>query len=109
VRWAIGAVAAVLLLGLLLLFRLNTDLARVSVDERGGRRTWTIAGGEAVKLASSEVGADDRYRCEVDGGEYSVDGTPPRGRVSFSGDFTVSADGEGNVTLACLAEPPDGP
>lgn len=100
-RWIVLGVALVLVLGVLALYWLNTNLTGVTVEGSSGRRTWIVQGGDTLKLSADEVGPDDRYRCEVDGGVYTVEGTPPLGEASWSGDFSVATIDPGNVILSC--------
>ena len=107
-RWIVVGVVLLLVLGLVGLYVFNTNLTGVTLTEGGDRRTWIVQSGETVKLSADEVEAEDRYACEVDGGVYTVEGTPSVGSVSWSGDFTVSttSDGGGTVILTCLPDPP---
>lgn len=90
-----------LVLGVVVLYWFNTNLTGVTVEESSGRRMWIVQGGDTFKLSADEVGPDDRYRCEVDGGAYTVKGTPPLGRASWAGDFLVATIDRGAVILTC--------
>lgn len=58
-----------------------------------------------MKLSADEVGPDDRYRCEVGGGVYTVNGTPPVGRATWSGVLAVARVDRGTVILSCDPSP----
>ena len=100
-RWIVLGVALVLVLGVVVLYWFNTNLTGVTVEESSGRRMWIVQGGDTFKLSADEVGPDDRYRCEVDGGAYTVKGTPPLGRALWAGDFLVATIDRGAVILTC--------
>jgi hypothetical protein len=107
VRWIILGVIVLIVLGVSALYWFNTNLTDVTVTDMGGRRTWIVQSGQTAKLSADEVEAEDRYACEFDGRVvYTVDGTPSVGKVSWSGDFTVSTTGGGTVILTCLPDPP---
>ena len=100
-RWIVLGVALVLVLGLVALYWFNSNLTGVTVEGSSGRRTWTIQCGDTVKLSADEVAPGDGYRCEVDGGAYGVEGTPPLGEASWSGAFSVATIDRGTVILSC--------
>src|SRR5687767_8781315 len=101
VRWIVLGVALGLVLAAVALYLFNASLTKVTVDGGGGRRTWIIQGGDTVKLSADQVGPDDRFRCEVDGGAYGIKGAPPLGEVSWSGGFSVATIDRGTVILTC--------
>lgn len=89
------------MLGFVALYWLNTNLTGVTVEESSGRRTWIVQGGDTLKLSADKVGPNDRFRCEVDGGVNTVEGTPALGEASWSGEFSVATIDRGNVVLSC--------
>ncbi len=104
-RWIALGVALVVVLGFVSLYVLNTNLTSVNLEESDGRRTWIIQRGDSVKLDADEVRPDDGYRCEFDGGNYGIKGTPrTEERIeerAVAGPFTVSTATDGTVTLTC--------
>jgi hypothetical protein len=90
-----------LVLGLGTLSLLNISAPSALLDERGGRRTWTVRSGDTAMLSANETRDADRYSCEVDGGTYTVNGTPRPAERAVAGDFTVSTAEDGTVTLRC--------
>ncbi len=100
-RWIVLGVALVLVLGLAALYWFNSNLTGVESSEVNGRRTWTIQSGDTATLSADEVDPDDRYRCELDGGAYVVEGTPPLGEASWSGASRWRRSSDGTVILSC--------
>lgn len=100
-RWIALGVVLLVVLGLVALFVFNADLTSVTMEEGGGRRTWTIQSGDTEALSVDEVDPDDRYRCELDGGSYVINGTPSPGERAVAGSFTVATAEDGTVTLIC--------
>ena len=90
-----------LVLGVVALYWSNANLTGMTVEESSGRRVWIVQGGDTFKLSADEVDPDDGYRCEVDGGYYTVEGTPPSGEATWSGDFSVASIDRGSVILSC--------
>ena len=70
-RWIILGVALVLVLGVVVLYWFNTNLSGVTVEESSGRRMWTVQSGDTFNSWPTRS-ARTTYRCEVDGGAYTV-------------------------------------